>query len=94
MIHRDWADAVRPEVWHAHYGKLVLAWSVVTIGALALVYGFGAALAGFAHAMVAEYMSFIVILFTLYVVAGGILVTGKSAGHAADQYRGAGAQVL
>ena len=33
-------------------------------------------LAAFAHAMLAEYLSFIVLLFALYTVAGGILVTG------------------
>ncbi len=32
------------------------------------------------HALLAEYLSFIVLLFTLYVVAGGILVTGKLRG--------------
>ena len=32
------------------------------------------------HAMLADYLSFIVLLFALYVVAGGILVTGNLRG--------------
>ena len=32
------------------------------------------------HAMLAEYLSFIVLLFALYTVAGGILVTGNLPG--------------
>src|SRR6266545_6795226 len=38
------------------------------------------ALAAFVHAMLGEYLSFIVLLFALYVVAGGILVTGNLRG--------------
>ncbi len=62
---------------HRHYGKLAFAWSVLTLAPLAAVYGTPAALAAFVHAMLGEYLSFIVLLFALYVVAGGILVTGE-----------------
>src|SRR4030095_14533973 len=47
---------------------------------LAAAYGAPAAAATFAHAMLAEYLSFIVLLFALYVVAGGVLVTGDLRG--------------
>jgi Na+/H+ antiporter NhaD/arsenite permease-like protein len=67
-------------VWHRHYGKLAFAWGVLTLAPLAVVYGTPAALAAFAHAMLSEYLSFIVLLFALYVVAGGILVTGELRG--------------
>jgi Na+/H+ antiporter NhaD/arsenite permease-like protein len=66
--------------WHRHYGKLAFAWSVLTLAPLAAVYGTPAALAAFVHTVLAEYMSFIVLLFALYVVAGGILVTGALRG--------------
>jgi len=65
-----------PNFWHRHYGKITLAWSVLALAALAAFFGIPAALAAFVHAMLAEYLSFIVLLFALYVVAGGILVTG------------------
>src|SRR5262245_66654676 len=66
--------------WHRHYGKLAFAWSVLTLAPLAAIYGTPAALAAFVHTALAEYLSFILLLFALYVVAGGILVTGELRG--------------
>ena len=69
-----------PRVWHGHYGKLAFVWSVLTVAPLAAIYGTPTATAAFVHVMLAEYMSFIALLFALYVVAGGILVTGNLRG--------------
>jgi Na+/H+ antiporter NhaD/arsenite permease-like protein len=69
-----------PKIWHRHYGKIALGWSVLALAALVAAYGVPAAAAAFVHAMLAEYLSFIVLLFALYVVAGGILVTGNLRG--------------
>ena len=69
-----------PKIWHGHYGKIALGWAVVTLVAIAAFFGTSAALAAFVHAALAEYMSFIILLFALYVVAGGILVTGTLRG--------------
>src|SRR6201999_2062830 len=55
-------------------------WGVLARGALAAFNGAPAAAAAFVHAMLAEYLSFIVLLFALYVVAGGILVRGNFRG--------------
>ena len=65
------------KTWHAHYGKIALGWAAVTLAPLAAFHGASAALAAFFHTMVAEYMSFMLLLFALYTVAGGILVTGN-----------------
>lgn len=69
-----------PAVWHHHYGKIAFGWAALTLLPLAAVFGIGAATAALLHAMLAEYLSFIVLLFALYVVAGGILVTGSMRG--------------
>lgn len=69
-----------PKFWHHHYGKLAAFWAAAVLAPLALVYGLSSAWAAFVHAALAEYMSFIVLLFALYTVAGGILVTGKVRG--------------
>jgi Na+/H+ antiporter NhaD/arsenite permease-like protein len=69
-----------PSFWHHHYGKIALTWSVLALAALAAFFGIPAALAAFVHAVLAEYLSFIVLLFALYVVAGGILITGNLRG--------------
>jgi Na+/H+ antiporter NhaD/arsenite permease-like protein len=71
---------VFPKLWHSHYGKLAFVWSTLAVAPLAALYGTPAAVAAFVHAMLAEYLSFIVLLFALYVVAGGILVTGNLRG--------------
>jgi Na+/H+ antiporter NhaD/arsenite permease-like protein len=69
-----------PKFWHAHYGKIAAAWALLTLAPLAIAFGASSALAAFVHAMLAEYMSFIILLFALYVVAGGILITGTLRG--------------
>jgi Na+/H+ antiporter NhaD/arsenite permease-like protein len=65
-----------PKFWHHHYGKVAAAWSAVALLSLVFVAGSMTTLAAFVHAMVAEYFGFIVLLFSLYVVAGGILISG------------------
>ena len=69
-----------PKIWHRHYGKFAAGWAVLALAPIVLTYGAGAAIAAFVHAMLAEYLSFIVLLFALYTVAGGILVTGNLPG--------------
>lgn len=66
-----------PKFWHRHYGKIAAGWSLLALGSLVWLAGTMAALGAFAHAMLAEYFGFIVLLFSLYVVAGGILITGE-----------------
>ena len=68
------------KLWHHHYGKFAFAWSVATLLPIAVAFGLSTAAAAFVHAALAEYMSFIVLLFALYVTAGGILVTGNLRG--------------
>jgi Na+/H+ antiporter NhaD/arsenite permease-like protein len=69
-----------PKFWLRHYGKLTYIWAVLAIVPLAAIYDVPTALAAFLHTMLADYMSFIVLLFALYVVAGGILVIGNLRG--------------
>jgi Na+/H+ antiporter NhaD/arsenite permease-like protein len=66
--------------WHSHYGKIALGWSLLVLVPLALTYGGGASVEALAHALLGEYLSFIIVLFALYTVAGGILVTGNLRG--------------
>jgi Na+/H+ antiporter NhaD/arsenite permease-like protein len=65
-----------PKIWHHHYGKIAFAWALLTLLPLAAAFGIAAALAALVHAALSEYLSFVVLLFALYVVAGGILVIG------------------
>jgi Na+/H+ antiporter NhaD/arsenite permease-like protein len=67
-------------VWHHHYGKFAFVWGALTLAPMAALYGNETAIAALIHAALAEYLSFIVLLFALYVVAGGILMTGTLRG--------------
>jgi len=66
--------------WHRHYGKLAFIWATLTIAPMAALRGADTALAALAHALLGDYLGFIAMLFALYVVAGGILVTGSLRG--------------
>jgi Na+/H+ antiporter NhaD/arsenite permease-like protein len=69
-----------PRVWHRHYPTISAGWAALLLLALALREGPSIAWSAFVRAMLAEYLSFIVVLFALYVVAGGIRVTGTLRG--------------
>jgi Na+/H+ antiporter NhaD/arsenite permease-like protein len=66
--------------WHHHYGKFAFAWAALTLTPLAALRGADTALAALAHALLGDYLGFIAILFALYVVAGGIVVSGTVRG--------------
>lgn len=69
-----------PHFWEHHYGKIAAFWAVLTVLPLVLSKGAGIALAAVLHTMLLEYISFIILLFALFTVAGGILVTGNLRG--------------
>jgi Na+/H+ antiporter NhaD/arsenite permease-like protein len=68
------------QFWHHHYGKLATAWAAATLLPIAALEGLPAAVSAFVHAALGEYLSFIVLILALYVIAGGILVTGNLRG--------------
>lgn len=72
-----------PSFWHHHFGKISAAWALAFFIPFAIVFGGHAALANGVHAMLAEYIPFIVLLLALYVVAGGICVRGNLHGSPA-----------
>jgi Na+/H+ antiporter NhaD/arsenite permease-like protein len=69
------------QLWHHHYGTIAAGWAVLTLVALGTGFGPSQAAHAFVHAMLAEYMSFIILLFALYVVAGGLHITGNFGGR-------------
>ena len=66
-----------PSFWHHHFGKVSAAWTLAFFLPFALI--FGPALAGtsLVHALVAEYIPFIILLTALFTVAGGIYIRGN-----------------
>ena len=68
---------VAPVFWHHHFGKVAAAWSLAFFVPFALVFGPSAAGSSLAHAAIAEYIPFIVLLTALFTVAGGIFIKGN-----------------
>jgi Na+/H+ antiporter NhaD/arsenite permease-like protein len=68
------------KLWHHHYGKYSVACAFAFLIPCALVFGPSVALYEFLHTMSIEYIPFIVLLFALYVVAGGVRFKGALIG--------------
>ena len=66
-----------PRFWHHHFGKVAAAWGLLFLVPFALAFGMHAATANVLHALLAEYIPFIVLIGALYIVAGGICVHGN-----------------
>jgi Na+/H+ antiporter NhaD/arsenite permease-like protein len=66
--------------WHRHFGKISAAWALAFLLPFAAKHGPGATYPLFVHAIVDEYLPFIVLLGALYTIAGGICVYGNLRG--------------
>jgi Na+/H+ antiporter NhaD/arsenite permease-like protein len=66
-----------PRLWHHHYGKITAAWAAAFLLPFAAVFGPAAAGTAFVHALLAEYIPFVILLTALFTVAGGIFVRGN-----------------
>ena len=66
-----------PHFWHHHFGKIAAAWALAFLVPFALVFGAGTAMAGLVHALLAEYIPFILLLTALFTVSGGIYIRGN-----------------
>ena len=72
-----------PVFWHHHFGKVSAAWALAFLVPFAVVMGPGVAGASVVHALLAEYIPFIILLTALFTVAGGIFVRGNLHGSPA-----------
>jgi Na+/H+ antiporter NhaD/arsenite permease-like protein len=68
-----------PDFWHHHFGKVSAFWAA-TLGIPFLVAFRGLALYEILHIILADYIPFIILLWSLYTVSGGILLRGTLRG--------------
>ena len=68
---------VAPFFWHHHFGKVAAAWSLAFLVPFAFTVGPGITGVALVHAMVAEYIPFMILLTALFTVAGGIYIRGN-----------------
>ncbi len=71
---------VAADFWHDHYGKIAAAWSVLFLVPFAIQFGPLEAVHQMGHALLTEYLPFVVLLFSLYTIAGGLCVNLRLGG--------------
>jgi Na+/H+ antiporter NhaD/arsenite permease-like protein len=69
--------------WHAHYGKVAAFWALAFLVPYAAFHGTGTAGHDLVHAALLEYLPFIILLFALFTISGGLLVIGNLHGSPA-----------
>ncbi|MDZ7580507.1 MAG: sodium:proton antiporter [Deltaproteobacteria bacterium] len=68
-----------PDFWHHHFGKVSAFWAA-TLGIPFLLAFRGLALYEILHIILADYVPFIILLWSLYTISGGILLRGTLRG--------------
>ncbi|UCF82739.1 MAG: sodium:proton antiporter [Desulfobacteraceae bacterium] len=68
-----------PRFWHHHFGKVSAFWAV-SLGLPFLIVYRGAAMYEILHIILADYVPFIILLWALFTVSGGILLRGTLRG--------------
>jgi Na+/H+ antiporter NhaD/arsenite permease-like protein len=66
--------------WHHHYGKVAAFWALALLLPLAVLQGPGVTFHAALHTALLEYLPFIILLFALFTIAGGILLKGDLPG--------------
>lgn len=69
-----------PHFWHRHYGKVAVFWGLAFLVPFTVQFGGELALYEFVHTILLEYLPFLILLFALFTVAGGVALTGSLVG--------------
>lgn len=69
-----------PHFWEHNFGKIAVFWGLAFLIPCIFVYGFNVALYEFLHIILLDYIPFIVLLFSLFTVAGGVRLKGTLVG--------------
>jgi Na+/H+ antiporter NhaD/arsenite permease-like protein len=71
---------VAPHFWHHNFGKLSAFWALCFLVPFTFLFGWQLALFEMLHVLLLEYIPFIILLFALFTVAGGVRLRGSLAG--------------
>jgi Na+/H+ antiporter NhaD/arsenite permease-like protein len=61
-----------PSFWHHHFGKISLAWALAFLAPFAVQFGLQLTVIETLHTALLEYIPFIILLFALFTVTGGL----------------------
>ncbi len=73
---------IAPAFWHHHFPKIAFGWGLLFAIPFVMVYG-GTGLHEILHVLLGEYVPFIILLWGLYTVSGGIYFKGSLVGKPA-----------
>ncbi|WP_337997942.1 sodium:proton antiporter [Oleispirillum naphthae] len=68
---------ILPHFWHHNFGKASLFWALCFLVPAYFEFGFSTVLFEVLHSILLEYLPFIILLFSLFTVAGGVRLTGS-----------------
>lgn len=69
------------DFWHHHFGKVSAFWSFLLLIPMIFTFGFEATLYEVLHVYLLEYFPFIILLFALFTISGGVRIKGYMKGN-------------
>lgn len=69
-----------PHFWEHHFGGIAVFWGLAFLVPYFFAYGFSVAFYVLLHTLLLEYIPFLILIFTLFTVAGGVRLTGSLTG--------------
>lgn len=67
---------VAPDFWHHHFGKISFFWALCLLIPLLIINGLQVTIYEVLHVYVLEYIPFIILLFALFTISGGVRIKG------------------
>jgi len=71
---------VAPTFWHHHFGKVSAFWAAAFLAPFTIFFGASIAIFEVIHVLLLEYIPFIILLLSLFTVAGGVRLRGRLVG--------------
>lgn len=71
-----------PSIWHPHFGKITAIWTLIFLLLFTLNFSYQQAIYLVVHALIEEFIPFIILLLALYTISGGILIKSNLSGSA------------
>ncbi len=66
-----------PHAWHHHQGKIAVFWMLLFLLPALMSFGLNTISHVVAHTLIAEYIPFVILISSLYIISGGIFIKGN-----------------